>query len=145
MTSKRTPRDQVPDEVPQLRPPRLLLVALAGVLGEVGALVVGAGWVVVELVAGRATRPGVSLFLTVLALGLAAVLVAAARALRRGSRRARGPIVTWQLLQAATGATFVGASGAPSAVPWLAAGAIALAVVVMAGVLSGPALRFTAD
>lgn len=124
-------------------PPRVVDAAVAGVLLEAVALVAGAVWAVVELVTGRATATGAGL--AVFALAVAAVLVGAGRALRRGSRRARGPVLTWQLLQAATALTLFGIDGAPVALPWGAAVALALAVGVAAAVLSPPALRHTLD
>jgi len=68
--------------------PGPVAVGVAGALLEAaGLLVVAVAWLV--------------------ALAVGAALVAAARALRHGSGRARGPLITWQLLQAATGAALL--------------------------------------
>ena len=71
---------------------------------------------------------GSEAFLAVFALAVAAVLVASVRLLVRGRRGARGPVVTWQVLQAATATTVL---GVPAARGW-AAGAVVVAVVVVA-------------
>ncbi len=126
-------------------PPRALDVVLAGAVVEAGALGVGVGWAAVDLVRGRSEAPGASIVLAAFLVGVAAALVAAARALRRGARRARGLVVTWQLLQAASGLTLLGVADPPAALPWLAAASIVLAVVVMAAALSPASLRFTAE
>ncbi|MFD6092481.1 hypothetical protein ACFWGN_10210 [Oerskovia sp. NPDC060338] len=80
------------------RPPALWVV-IAGIGLEAVALVVGALLVLVELVSGRSSAAGVSIFLVVFALGVAAVLGASARGLLRGQRWSRSPVATWQLLQ----------------------------------------------
>lgn len=120
-------------------PPRLLTVALVGVLIEAAVLVGLAGWSAVQLATAGAQSLGVGLFLVVFCLGVAAVLVAAARALRRGSRRARGPIITWQLLQGATAITLIQVG-----VVWGAL-ALALALVVLGLLMTRPALAHVAS
>ena len=81
----------------------MLVVACASVLLEAAALVVGAGAGVVALVRGAQAGPVV--FLVVLALGAAALLVAAARGLWGGRRWGRGPVLTAQILVVVTAAT----------------------------------------
>ena len=128
------------DPAPE-RPPRALGVVLAGAFVEAVVLGGGVVWAVVDLVAGRSGSPGTTVALAVLLAGIAAALVGAARALRRGARRARGLIITWQLLQITSGLTLLGVPDAPQVLPWAA---VLLAAVVAVAALSPAALRFTA-
>ena len=126
--------------------PRTLDVAVVAVLTEVTALVGLALWWVVEMARGQASALGVALFLVVFALGVAAVLLGSVRALRRGRRWARGPVMTWQLLQGATAfAVLQGvASDADGALAaWLARLAIVLAGVVLVLTVTRPVVHFT--
>jgi hypothetical protein len=85
-------------------------------------------WWGVGAIGGAGVR-GSEVFLAAFALGVAAVLVAAACLLARGRPGARGPIVTWQVLQAATATAVL---GVPAAGVWaVAAVVVALAVVVL--------------
>lgn len=139
------PGPTVPEDASARRPPRALDVVLAGAVIEAAGLGAGVAWAAVDLVRGRSEAPGASAFLALLLVGVAAAVVAAARALRRGARRARGVIVTWQLLQAATGFTLLGVAEAPEALILGAGAAIGLAVVVTAAALAPTSLRFTAE
>ncbi|MBD8080217.1 hypothetical protein [Cellulosimicrobium arenosum] len=80
------------------RPPALLALVV-GVGVEVLALVGGALVVLVELASGGSLSVGVSVFLVLFGLGIAAVLAASVRGLLRGQRWARSPVATWQILQ----------------------------------------------
>lgn len=111
-----------------------LVVVGALVLVEAAVCVLLAVWGVVDLVRGVTTAPGVAVFLVVAGLAVAAVLVASVRALRAGRRGGRAPVVTWQLLQAATALTLVGAL--PSPAVWAAWAALAVAVVVVVGMMT---------
>ena len=74
---------------------------------------------------------GSEVFLIAFALGVALVLAAAARGLARGRRGARGPILTWQVLQAVTATTLL---GVPQARVWAGiavASSAALVVLLM--------------
>lgn len=93
------------------RVPFALLVVVAMVALQAIALVVGAGWGVIEVVAGRVSSVPVALVLVALLGGIAAVLVVAARALIRGSRFARSSLVAWHLLALATLAALAEATG----------------------------------
>jgi hypothetical protein len=115
--------------VPESPHPRPLMVALVGVLVEAAALVAGGIAVALDVLAGRARPVGPALATTVFACALAGVLVLAGRALWRGRRWGRGPVITWQVLQAAVGLTQLGAS------PWLGGTLVALALVVIVGLL----------
>ncbi|MBO1750979.1 hypothetical protein J4G33_04100 [Actinotalea sp. BY-33] len=87
--------------------PVVLRVALVLVLLEAAVLTALSLWWLVVLVGEGSRVLAVALFLLLFGLGVAAVLVAAARALLAGSRRARGPVITWQLLQGATAVTLL--------------------------------------
>jgi hypothetical protein len=89
--------EHTPVEPRHARPP-LLVAVVAAVALEAGLLLGVAGFYAVGLVAGRASdavAAGATAGLAVL-LGLA--LGFFARALWRGRRWARGPVMTWQLL-----------------------------------------------
>lgn len=132
------------DETAGQAPPRALDVVLVGAVLEAAALGAAVVWAVLDLVAGRSTNPGATAALGVFLLAVAAAVVAAARALRRGARRARGLLVTWQVLQAASAWTLLGTPDAPAALPWAAGAALVLAVVVLVAVLSPASLAYTA-
>jgi hypothetical protein len=135
------PPEPSPDGLPTApgtgRPPALTAL-VAGLGLEVVALVVGAVVLLVELFAGGSVAVGVSLFLVVFALGVAAVLVAAARGLLQGRRWARSPVATWQILQAvvAVSSLQVGVT------PWVVV-ALVLAVVVLVLLMLGPVVEAT--
>lgn len=111
------------------------------VLVEAGILLgVTFWWVGVAVVVGTST-PGTAVFLVLFAGAVSVALVAAARALRRGSRRARAPLVTWQLLQALVAVTLLQAVDPPTALLWGVGLAVVLAGGVLATVLSPAATR----
>lgn len=118
------------------KPPWAVRAAALGAVVEAALLVVGAvAWTAV-LVTGGLDSPAAGVALVVLMLGLAAVLVLAARALRRGSRRARGPLVTWQLLQGATAVALLQSPDRPGGVTAGAVVAVVVALGVVAAILS---------
>ena len=106
--------------------PRALGAVLLAVLVEAVALLAAGGLAVVELARGNGAV-GINLFLAAFAWGIAAVLVAAVRALRAGRRWARSPVITWQLFQVVVAITWLQAAVNPFAVTLLV---LALAVVV---------------
>ena len=71
------------------------------VLAEALALLVVAGLTVRTALSGDATPGGLWVGVTVLALAVAALLMAAGRALARGRRWGRAPVLTWQVQQLA--------------------------------------------
>lgn len=82
--------------------PWAVRIAVVLVLTEAAALTFAAlGWLA-QVAAGTTRATPVAWFLVAFTLGIAAVLVLSARALRRGARGGRSPVVTWQLLQGAT-------------------------------------------
>lgn len=108
--------------------PVLLVVACALVGLEVVALVVAAVLGVVALVRGGTAGP--VLFIVVLALGMAALLAGAARALWNGLRWGRGPVLTTQIFVVVTATTWwSGGGGWPAVLPLLLALVIAVAVL----------------
>ena len=125
----------VPDGAPR---PLALTALLVGVGIEVAVLVVGAVLLLVELVRGGSQSFGVSAFLVVFALGVAAVLAASLRGLLRGQRWARSPVATWQILQGvvAISSLQVGVT------PWVVA-ALVLAVVVLVLLMLRPVVEAT--
>ncbi|WP_255371607.1 hypothetical protein [Cellulosimicrobium sp. CUA-896] len=102
------------------------------------ALVVGAVVLLVELFSGGSGSVGVSLFIVVFALGVAALLAAAVRGLLQGRRWARSPVATWQILQGvvAVSSLQVGAT------PWVVV-ALVLAVVVLVLLMLRPVVEAT--
>lgn len=125
------PPETGPLPPPGTRPGGALVAVLVAVGLEAVAMVVFAGAVVVELVGGRSGSTGVSVFVVLFFLGLAALLVGSGRALWRGRRRGRSPIAGWQIFQGILGVSLL-TSGSPAAV----AGGIAL-LVLAAGTLLG--------
>ncbi|OLT55344.1 hypothetical protein BJF88_06460 [Cellulosimicrobium sp. CUA-896] len=115
-----------------------MTAVVAGVAIEVVALVVGAVVLLVELFSGGSGSVGVSLFIVVFALGVAALLAAAVRGLLQGRRWARSPVATWQILQGvvAVSSLQVGAT------PWVVV-ALVLAVVVLVLLMLRPVVEAT--
>lgn len=107
--------------------PAARLAAVVLTFVEAGALLGVAVWWGTAAVRGAGVR-GSEVFLIAFALGVALVLAAAARSLALGRRGARGPVVTWQVLQAVTATTVL---GVPQARVW-AGLAIALSVALVA-------------
>ncbi len=135
------PSEPAPDgrePAPGARPPAALTAVVAGVGIEVLALVVGAVVLLVELFSGGSQSVGVSLFIVVFALGVAALLVAAVRGLLQGRRWARSPVATWQILQGvvAVSSLQVGVT------PWVVV-ALGLAVVVLVLLMLRPVVEAT--
>lgn len=99
-------------------------MVLVGVMVEAVLLVLAAGAVLFELIRGGSGSLAVSAFLVVFFLGVAAVLVTCARALRGGRRGGRAPVAVWQLLQG-----LVGISLLTSGTTWALLAGVALVVV----------------
>jgi hypothetical protein len=101
---------------------------LAGVALEALLLGAAAGAVLVELVGGGSMSAGVSIFLVLFFLGLAAALVAAGRTLWAGRRGGRAPIAVWQVMQGLVGVALLTAGAS-----WAVLGGVAL--IAVAGVV----------
>jgi cytochrome c biogenesis factor len=119
------------------RPPALVAL-LVGVGVEILVLVVAAVVVLVELLGGGSQSVGVSAFLVVFTLGVAAVLAASARGLLRGQRWARSPVATWQILQVVVTIS----SLQVGVTPWVVAGLV-LAVAVLVLLMLRPVVEAT--
>lgn len=107
-----------------------LLAALALVGLEVMLLVGAAVWSLVTIATDGRAQVLVSVSLTVFLLLFALLLLAGAHALWNGRRWGRGPVITWQLIQAA-----IALSAAGSAPGWMISVAVGVAVVVVVGLL----------
>lgn len=107
-------------------------MALGLVLLEAAVLAGVALVLVVRAVTGTSADLALGLFLALVAGGVAAGLVAAARAVAAGRLRPRSLVITWQLLQAATGLAVVQATTAqtPGVVRVVAWAAVVAALVV---------------
>lgn len=123
--------------------PATVRTALVLVLAEAAALTVAAlGWLV-RVVAGAVEGTSVAWFLVTFVMGVAGVLVLSARTLRRGARGGRAPVVTWQLLQAATAVTVL-QGGAALPVTMVAVLALVVGAVVVGLLVSRSAVAATA-
>lgn len=123
-------------DVPGTRRPRSIVLAVLGLLLEVVAIVVAAGFLAAELVAGRAVQPGPTLATAVFAVLLATLLGAATSAVWAGRRWGRGPVITWQVLQGAVALSQVGSPG-------LVAALVGISVVVLGGMLAPTSVAWT--
>jgi len=101
------------------RRPALLLIVCALVTLEAAAFLgLGVAWTA-DVVRGAATMPAASLFLAAFGVGIAILLLLAARGLWRGRRWARSPVIMWQVLLVVL------------SLGWLSAQASVLGVVVL--------------
>jgi hypothetical protein len=105
---------------------RFLVAALVAL--ESALLIAGAVVLVVNAVTAEGGNPAATISLAAIALLIGVGLAICVRGVIHGRRWTRGPVLTWQLLQAGVGMP-VSASGA-----WWA-GAPLLAVAVVVGVL----------
>jgi hypothetical protein len=111
-------------------PLRVLVAALVGV--EAALLLVAAGFLVFRATTSDQESPLELISLAAIALAVGAGLAWCARGVLAGLRWTRGPVLTWQLLQAAVGAPLCSMGSWRVGVPLLA-------VAVVAGVLiAGP-------
>lgn len=108
------------------------MLAVVGlvVLVQAAVLIGLAGAWVRDLLAGASELPAATAFLVLFSLAIAALLIAAARALVRGRRWARSPVLTWQILLLAMSIGWLGAEPTGWAVAVLAS-----ALVVGIGLL----------
>ena len=100
------------------RPVALLVVCLLLTVEAAAFLGLGVAWTV-DVLRGTATMPGASLFLAAFGVGIALLLLLAARGLWRGRRWARSPVIMWQILLVVL------------AIGWLGAEPTAWAVLVL--------------
>ena len=103
------------------------------VLLQAGALVgLAVAWTA-DLVRGASALPAATVFLALFALGVAAVLVLAARGLWAGRRWARSPVMTWQVLLVVMAIGWLGSDP-----PWW------VVLVLLSALLVGVALHVPA-
>lgn len=122
------------------RRPRVLLAVCLLVTVEAAAFLgLGVAWTA-DVVRGAATMPAASLFLAAFGVGVAALLLLAARGLWRGRRWARSPVIMWQILLAVLAIGWLGAE--PSA--W-AVVVLVVAVMIGAGLLLPSVVAATAS
>ena len=100
------------------RPAVLLVVCLLVIVEAAAFLGLAFAWVT-DVLRGGATMPAASLFLAAFGVGVALLLLLAARGLWRGRRWARSPVIMWQILLVVL------------ALGWLGAEPTAWAVVVL--------------
>jgi len=118
----------------------VLAVLCVLVVLQAGALVGMAVAFVTDLVRGVSELPGATVFLAVFALGVAAVLVLAARGLWAGRRWARSPVMTWQVLLVVMSVGWFSADPA-----WWVVAVLLSALVVGVGLLLPPVVAATVD
>lgn len=125
------PRPVSPRPVP-------LLAGLAGAALEVVALVAAAVWMLVDQPADEADALPYGIAMAITLVLFAALIAFGLRALWRGMRWGRGPIITWQLIQGITAATMWALLPTPVAVA-----ALLLSVAVTVALLTPSALAAT--
>lgn len=140
----RSPRDPAPVPARPTAPagtrPAVLGLLCLVVLVQAAVLIgLGGAWVR-DLVSGASEVPGATLFLIAFALGIAALLIAAARALWHGRRWARSPVITWQILLIAMSIGWLGAERTGWAVAVLVS-----ALLVLVGLLLPSVVAVTAE
>ncbi|NUU16220.1 hypothetical protein HP550_03020 [Cellulomonas humilata] len=120
------------------RPVALLVVCLLLTLEAAAFLGLGVAWIA-DVVRGTATMAGASLFLAAFGIGIALLLLLAARGLWRGRRWARSPVIMWQILLVVLAVGWLGAE--PTV--W-AALVLVVAVAVGVGLLLPAVVAVTA-
>lgn len=109
--------DPAPVEDPWRNLPLLVALVLVGL--EALLLVAAAVWSIVDLVRGGFVGAAVSVALTVVLLLFVLLLVVGINALWQGRRWGRGPVLTWQLIQAAIALGAIGIAPAWATFPTL--------------------------
>ena len=132
-------RDLLPEAAEQRSRPPLLVIALIVVALQVAGLAVLAIGSLGGLLVVAGAEQVTIVTLAVVLLGLAALVGVAGWGLWQGRRWGRGPVVTWQLLLIA-----VGASGLGGAEWWTTLLPIVISLLVLLGVLA-PASRAATD
>ena len=123
-----------------IRRPAALAVLCVLVLLQAGALVGLAVVWTADLARGASALPAAAVFLALFALGVAAVLVLAARGLWARRRWARSPVMTWQVLRVVMAVGWLSSDPA-----WWVALVLVSAVLVGAGLLLPPVVAATVE
>jgi hypothetical protein len=119
---------------PARRPTVLLTALAAAVVALEGLVLLGFGaWVGVALVASDAADRGGAAVEVIFCVLIAAALLGCAWGMLRGRRWARGPVLTWQLLQAAAALPALGQRW------YVGAGLLLLSLLVLVAVVRPPA------
>ena len=122
------------------RRPAALAVLCVLVVVQAGLLIgLATAWGT-GLVRGGSQLPAATVFLVLFSLGVAAVLVLAARGLWSGRRWARSPVMTWQVLLVVLSVGWLRVEAAAWAV-----GVLVSALVVAVCLLLRPVVSFTAE
>lgn len=95
--------------------PALLLVGFAIIALEILGLIIAAVWMLIDRPTGVMSGWGYALTFSAVILLFAGLLFLGLRALWRGMRWGRGPVVAWQLLQFFTAVTMSDVIGKPAA------------------------------
>jgi len=122
------------------RPAVLAAICLAVLVQAAVLIGLGGAWVR-DLVSGASEIPGATLFLLAFAWGIAALLIASARALWRGRRWARSPVITWQILLVAMSIGWLGVERTGWAVAVLVSGLLVTVGLLLPSVVAATAGR----
>ena len=114
------------DPVRRSRPPQLVGAAVLAVLEGLVAL----GFGVVEILQVRLFRAVVGVGVALFMVGFAVLLLAAARALVRGRRWSRAPVVVVQLIMLPVGWSFRGGQTTPVAVAMIIVALLTLVLIL---------------
>jgi hypothetical protein len=122
------------------RRPALLVTVCAVVVLEAALLIGVAGAYLVAIARGASEAPGTAAGIAGFGAVVAAALLGCARALWRGRRWARGPVLTWQVLQGATAVSALSGEQRPTALALVAVavlGAVLLLLPSVRGATAG--------
>ena len=119
------------------RPALLLVVCVLMVVEAAAFLGLGVAWTA-DVLRGVASMPAASLFLAAFGVGIALLLLLATRALWRGRRWARSPVIMWQILLAVLAVGWLGAEASV----WATA-VLVIALVIGIGLLLPPVVAAT--
>jgi len=104
------------------------------------ALLIGvAGAYLVSIVRGTSEAPGTAAGIAGFGALLAAALLGCARALWRRRRWARGPVLTWQVLQGATAVSVLSGEQRPTAFALLAVALLGAVLLLLPPVIAATA------
>ena len=127
-----------PTGEPRRRPGLLLGVCLVVVL-EAALLIGVAGAYLVSIARGASAAPGTAAGIAGFGALVAAALLGCARALWRGRRWARGPVLTWQVLQGATAVSVLSGAQRPIALALLAVSLLGAVLLLLPPVIAATA------